>query len=69
MGILRCMSYLNAFFHPIRYRHMPGFGIDVVRKFTSSASEQKRLGARDYENLLQVSDMTHQNLAAAPHNL
>ncbi|EFI26951.1 ubiquitin and ribosomal protein S27a [Coprinopsis cinerea okayama7 len=35
------------------YRLMSPFGIDTIRKFTSNMSEMKRLGARDYENLLQ----------------
>ena len=34
---------------------MPTFGRDSIRKFSNNVSELKRLGARDYENILQVS--------------
>lgn len=37
---------------------MPTFGRDSIRRFTNSVSELKKLGARDYENLLQVSKLT-----------
>ncbi len=33
---------------------MPTFGRDSIRRFTNTVSELKKLGARDYENLLQV---------------
>jgi hypothetical protein len=35
------------------FRELPNFG-DSIRKFTSNASEMKKLAARDFENLLQV---------------
>lgn len=38
----------------IRFRGMPTFGRDSIRRFSNSVSELKKLGARDYENLLQV---------------
>ena len=34
---------------------MPTFGRDSIRKFSNNVSELKKLGARDYENLLQVA--------------
>lgn len=37
-----------------RYRLIPTFGKDTIRKFSSNTSELKRLAARDYEDLLQV---------------
>ena len=37
-----------------RYRQIDPFGRDVIRKFTTNASEMKKLAARDYENLLQA---------------
>lgn len=40
----------------LRFRHVPTFGRDSIRKFTSHVSELKKLGARDYENLLQVAE-------------
>lgn len=39
----------------VRYRQIPTFGRDSIRRFSNNVSELKRLGARDYENLLQVS--------------
>lgn len=38
-----------------RYRNVPTFGRDVIRKFSANTSELKKLAARDYEDLLQVS--------------
>lgn len=37
-----------------RYRWVPTFGSDTIRKFTTNASEMKKLAARDFEDLLQV---------------
>ncbi|KAH6908719.1 hypothetical protein BKA70DRAFT_1426611 [Coprinopsis sp. MPI-PUGE-AT-0042] len=51
-----------------RYRSMPGFGSDTIRTLSSNASEQKRLGARDYENLLQCSYAAFDGLLPEPHN-
>ena len=47
-------KYANFIFL-IRFRSVPTFGRDSIRKFTNNVSELKKLGARDYENLLQVS--------------
>ena len=38
-----------------RYRMVPTFGGDIIRKFTSNTSEMKRMAARDFEDVLQVS--------------
>ena len=38
-----------------RYRQIPTFGRDSIRRFSNNVSGLKWLGARDYENLLQVS--------------
>ena len=38
-----------------RYRMVPTFGSDTIRKFTSNTSEMKRMAARDFEDVLQVS--------------
>lgn len=42
---------------------MPTFGRDSIRRFTNSVSELKKLGARDYENLLQVSKFIERSCA------
>lgn len=40
---------------PASYRQLPTFGSDTIRKFSTNISELKKLAARDYEDLLQVS--------------
>lgn len=37
------------------YREIPSFGRDTIWKFTANVSELKKMAARDFENLLQVS--------------
>ncbi|KIJ65737.1 hypothetical protein HYDPIDRAFT_87228 [Hydnomerulius pinastri MD-312] len=37
-----------------RYRQVPTFGRDTIRRFASNSSEMKRMAARDFEDLLQV---------------
>ena len=39
----------------LRYRQVPTFGRGTIRWFTNNASAMKRLAARDFEDLLQVS--------------
>ena len=38
-----------------RYRMVPTYGGDTIRRFTSNTSEMKRMAARDFEDVLQVS--------------
>ncbi|KAK7442067.1 hypothetical protein VKT23_016343 [Stygiomarasmius scandens] len=38
-----------------RYRHIPPFGHDTIRKIQKNVSAMKRMAARDYEDYLQVS--------------
>ncbi|KAJ3556338.1 hypothetical protein NM688_g2089 [Phlebia brevispora] len=37
-----------------RFRRVPTFGSDTIRRFTNNVSELKKLAARDYEDILQV---------------
>ena len=37
-----------------RYRMIPTFSRDTIRKFTSNTSEMKNMAACDFEDLLQV---------------
>lgn len=37
-----------------RYRQMPTFGRDIIRKFDNNVSAMKKLAARDFEDILQV---------------
>ena len=43
---------------PCRYRQIPTFGRDTIRKFANNASGMKKLAARDFEDLLQVLELT-----------
>ncbi|KAG6906052.1 hypothetical protein DXG01_016127 [Tephrocybe rancida] len=45
-----------------RYRQIDTFGKDTIRRFSSNTSEMKRLGARDFADLLQG------RLLPEPHN-
>ena len=45
-------------FKPYRYRQIPTFGCDTIRKFPNNASGMKKLAARDFEDLLQVLELT-----------
>ena len=38
----------------IRFRLVPTFGRSTIRRFTTNASEMKKLAARNFEDLLQV---------------
>jgi hypothetical protein len=38
-----------------RFRAVPTFGSSTIRRFATNASEMKKLAARDFEDLLQVS--------------
>ncbi|KJA26291.1 hypothetical protein HYPSUDRAFT_133110, partial [Hypholoma sublateritium FD-334 SS-4] len=51
-----------------RFRAIPTFGRDTIRRFTNNVSELKKLGARDYENLLQCSMPVFEGLLPEPHN-
>ncbi|KAH6869013.1 hypothetical protein BKA70DRAFT_1452213 [Coprinopsis sp. MPI-PUGE-AT-0042] len=51
-----------------RYRQMPSFGHDTIRKFSKNASECKRRAARDYKDLLQCSIAVFEGPLPPPHN-
>jgi hypothetical protein len=38
----------------IRFRAMPTFGSSTIRRFSTNASEMKKLAAHNFEDLLQV---------------
>ena len=40
--------------HVGRYRDIPTFGRDTIRKFVTNVSGMSKLAARDFEDLLQV---------------
>jgi len=37
-----------------RYRQVPTFGRDTIRRFRTNSSEMKKMAARDFEDLLLV---------------
>jgi hypothetical protein len=37
-----------------RFRQIPSFGKDTIRRFSNNVSELKRSAARDLEDILQV---------------
>lgn len=45
----RAIQLLNE-----RYRAMPTFGRDTIRKFSNNVSSMKHFAARDFEDVLQV---------------
>jgi hypothetical protein len=51
----------HACAHPDQssYRQIPTFGRDTIRRFSSNVSELKKMAARDFEDILQVSPCTH----------
>jgi hypothetical protein len=38
-----------------RYRNIPTYGRDTIRRFANNVSEMKKLAARDFEDMLQVN--------------
>ncbi|KAF7967234.1 hypothetical protein HWV62_35081 [Athelia sp. TMB] len=49
-----------------RYRKMPTFGRDIIRKFDNNVSAMKKLAARDFEDILQVAMPCFEGLLPAP---
>lgn len=47
---------------------MPRFGTDTIRRFATNASEMKKLGARDFEDLLQCAIAAFDGLFPDEHN-
>ncbi|KIJ31571.1 hypothetical protein M422DRAFT_185709, partial [Sphaerobolus stellatus SS14] len=51
-----------------RFRLIPTFGQDTIRRFAKDVSELSKLGARDYEDILQCCLPVLQGLLPEPHN-
>lgn len=47
---------------------MPRFGVDTIRRFATNAAEMKKLGARDFEDLLQCAVPAFDGLFPPEHN-
>ena len=46
--------YISLSLTSTRYRQVPTFGRDTIRRFRDNCSELKKMAARDFEDLLQV---------------
>ncbi|KAJ7076247.1 hypothetical protein B0H15DRAFT_790815 [Mycena belliarum] len=51
-----------------RYRQVSSFGRSTIRRFPHNVSEMKKLGARDYEDILQCLIPCIEGLIPSPHN-
>ncbi|KAG2021050.1 hypothetical protein CC2G_006316 [Coprinopsis cinerea AmutBmut pab1-1] len=51
-----------------RYRLIPTFGADTIRRFRNNISEMKQLAARDFEDMLQCAIPVFEELMPSPHN-
>ncbi|KAF8059028.1 hypothetical protein FPV67DRAFT_1426930 [Lyophyllum atratum] len=51
-----------------RFRLVPTFGRDTIRRFSRNASEMKKMAARDFEDLLQCIIPVFEGLLEEPHN-
>ncbi|KIL62599.1 hypothetical protein M378DRAFT_12683 [Amanita muscaria Koide BX008] len=51
-----------------RFRMMPTFGNNTIRRFATNSSEMKRMGARDFEDILQCAIPAFEKLLPEPHN-
>ncbi|KAG6812796.1 hypothetical protein H0H92_000428 [Tricholoma furcatifolium] len=51
-----------------RFRNIPTFGRDTIRKFSNDVAAMKKLAARDFEDILQCSIPAFEWLLPEPHN-
>ena len=54
-GVIKNSLFLKSWSDQYRYRQIPPFGQGTIRKFSSNTSEMKKMAARDFEDILQVS--------------
>ncbi|KIL66688.1 hypothetical protein M378DRAFT_55562, partial [Amanita muscaria Koide BX008] len=52
-----------------RYRQVPTFGRNIIRRFGTNASSMKKLAARDYEDLLQCALPVFEHLLPYGHDI
>ncbi|KAJ3512195.1 hypothetical protein NMY22_g15405 [Coprinellus aureogranulatus] len=50
-----------------RFRQMPTFGRDTIRRFSKNVSDRKQFGAREYEDLLQCAIPAFEGLLPDEH--
>ena len=51
-----------------RFRLVPTFGRDTIRRFSNNTSAMKKLAARDWEDMLQVALPVFEGLLARPYD-
>ncbi|KZT55787.1 hypothetical protein CALCODRAFT_545299, partial [Calocera cornea HHB12733] len=51
-----------------RFREVPKFGRETIRKFVGNVSDLKQMAARDYEDILQCIIPVFEGLLPEPHN-
>lgn len=69
--LLRILASVNPnLLHELdrRFRQIPTFGRDTIRKFSANMSEMKKLAARDFEDMLQCAIPVFDGLLPEPQN-
>ncbi|KAG8952082.1 hypothetical protein FRC03_012273 [Tulasnella sp. 419] len=63
-------SQSNDLVHELdaRFRQIDPFGRDTIRPFHHNVSEMKKIGARDFEDILQCCIPVFEDLLPTPHN-
>ena len=56
---LHTPPHSHSVFYSCRFRQVPGFGNDTIRRFGNNVSEMKQFAAREYEDILQVGPQVH----------
>ncbi|KAH7917228.1 hypothetical protein BV22DRAFT_1026772, partial [Leucogyrophana mollusca] len=51
-----------------RYRQVPTFGRDTIRRFARNVSDMKQMTAHDFEDILQCAIPVFESLLPEPHN-
>lgn len=51
-----------------RFRQVPTFGRDTIRRFVKNTADMKKLAARDFEDILQCSIPVFEGLLDEPYN-
>ena len=54
-GLICIRRSINQVYFGESFRQVPTFGRDTIRRFHKNVSGLKRLAARDFEDILQVS--------------
>jgi hypothetical protein len=49
-----CISWICLAYAHARFRQVPTFGRDTIRRFGRNVSDMKKLAGRDFEDILQV---------------